>query len=362
MSCEVREHRGLNVGAEVIDPEDRTDSFSFYDSAWVQAWDNAFLPYQNWARPVIVYSVASGGSCTGFVAFANQKISGLRIKSMAGYYWPVRTLAVSGDNGARTAFAQAIAEHFNKRSPGAVLRFGPVSCEDKALFDLFDALAARGWHLLRRKLGGVFTLELPGDPAELEAGVSSSLLKNIKQQRRRLDKLEGTVSCERYVLGADAGELLDVLAGIEKASWVAREGGDVKFTGQANRRFWEAVGRARKRNWEPVVWIMRCGPSPAAFSAHIETTDCIYILANSYDAKWHKFSPGSILTHDIFCHACQGSKIHVNWGLGDSGYKTRWGARCENNSLLDVMMFRPGLIGKLLARGAGYFFNENKSG
>ncbi len=129
-ACEVREHRGLDVGAKLLDPVGRGDSCSFYDTAWLSAWDRAFLPGQGWNRPIIVYSVASNGSPIGFLAFADQKVSGLNIKSLAGYYWPFRTLAVRNDAEARRAFAHAIAAYFDKRSPGLVLRFGPVSGND----------------------------------------------------------------------------------------------------------------------------------------------------------------------------------------------------------------------------------------
>jgi CelD/BcsL family acetyltransferase involved in cellulose biosynthesis len=40
-----------------------------------------------------------------------------------------------------------------------------------------------------------------------------------------------------------------------------------------------------------------------------------------------------------------------DWGQGDSGYKQRWGAQ-EGALLYDVMMFRPGLLGDLLALAA----------
>jgi len=360
--CEVREHRGLDAEAKLLDPVGRGDSCSFYDTAWLSAWDRAFLPGQGWNRPIIVYSVASDGSPIGFLAVADQKVFGFRIKSLAGYYWPFRTLAVRNDAEARRAFAHAIAAHFDGRSPGFVLRFGPVSGNDKALSELLDALATQGWHMLRRKTGDVFELDLPGDPRDLEAGISASLIKNINYQRRRLYKLVGTVSCERYVLGDDAGELLDVLARVEAASWVAKGGGDVKFLGQANRNFWVALGRANERISDAVIWIMRCGQTAIAFSAHIETADTIYIIANSYDEEWKAFSPGSILSLDILTDGCRRGKTHIDWGQGDSGYKSRWGAKCGTKSLQEVMLFRPGLFGKFLARVASYRFFVNKEG
>ena len=358
--CEVIEFPNLDAEMKLPDPVGRRDSCSFYDTAWVSAWDRAFLPGRGWDRPTIAYSVISGGSPIGFIAFANQKVSGLRIKAMAGYYWPFRTLAVRSDDEARNTFAHAITAHFDRRSPGFILRFGPVSSNDKALFQLLDALVAHGWHMLRRKAGDVFQLHLPRDPKHLEAGISSSLLKNISYQRRRLNKSVGTVSCERYVLGDNAGELLDLLSRIEAASWVAKEGGDVKFVGQANREFWLALGRAPGRSSEAVMWIMRCSLTPVAFSAHIETADTIYIIANSYDVEWKAFSPGSILSFEILIDGCRRGKTLIDWGQGDSGYKSRWGATYGAKSLMEVMLFRPGLFGKLLARLAGYRFSVNK--
>jgi CelD/BcsL family acetyltransferase involved in cellulose biosynthesis len=97
-------------------------------------------------------------------------------------------------------------------------------------------------------------------------------------------------------------------------------------------------------------------------SAHIETADMIYIIANSYDEKWKAFSRGSILSFEILTDGCRRGKTRIDWGQGDSGYKSRWGARCGTKSLIQVMFFRPGLLGKFLACVASYRFSVNKGG
>jgi len=345
--CTVSEVVDSDYAWQSLDLPAREDAFSFYDAQWLQAWSQAFLPDRGWERPLTIYSVASGGSQLGFLALARQKVSRLRVSALAGYYWPFRTLAVRNDDSARKAFAAAIAGHFSRRPPAAVLRFGPVSTADAALGELLSALVERGWKALRCESGGVFELKLPEEPAGLQTQMSGSLLKNINYLQRRMTKQCGDVSFERQVLGSEASDLLNVLSDIETASWVAKEGGEAKFMGRANRAYWTALGQAEGRCSDVIVWILRCGGAPIAFSAHIETKDTVYIIANSYDEQWKSYSPGSILAFELFADACRRGKRRVDWGQGDSGYKSRWGATCGTH-LFDIMLFRPGLQGRLL--------------
>lgn len=323
------------------------DAYAFCDLPAVDAWAKAFLPGKAWDWPLKIYSSHADGLGLGCLSFARQRLSLLSVNSLAGYYWPCRTFGMSAKGMQEGLFAKTIAAHFVKSSPGPMLRFGPISSKDEAISQLLAALIESGWRPLCQESGAVFELDLPSDMASLRAGISNSLLKNIDYTRRRMSKQSGAISFERHVLGAHSHALLEVLSQIESHSWLAQNDGELKFVGEANQKYWSSLGQTEQRSSEVVIWVLRCGAEAVAFSAHIETPQTLYILANSYDDKWKAFSPGSMLTLELLNDACLRGKKHLDWGQGDSGYKSRWGA-LAGARLYDVILFRPGLQGRFL--------------
>ena len=343
----VREFPDFDRSGVKMTAPDADETLSFYDDRWLCAWARAFLPDRGWARPLTVYSVVSGDTTLGYFGLAQQTLSRLRVRSLAGYYWPFRTMAVCDDDDNRQAFATSVAKHFSRSPPATVLRFGPVSSLDKAIGALLRSLIGNGWTALRRDDGQSFVLKLPEEVAAFESGISHSLLKNVRYCRRRMEKQFGSVGIQRYVLGPESDEALDIVGAIENASWISKEHGDLKFVGAANRKFWTSLGAAPEQRYQAVIWILRCDTVPVAFSAHLETLETIYIIANSYDERWKPHSPGSVLSLELLSDACRRGKKQVDWGQGDSGYKSRWGA-VPSACLFDVMLFRPGIRGHLM--------------
>lgn len=343
----VREFPDFDRSGLKMAPPGANEMLLFYDDRWLCAWAQAFLPDRGWARPLTVYSVGSDDTTLGYLALAQQTVSRLRVRSLAGYYWPFRTMAVRDDDDSRKAFAMTVASHFSRCPPATVLRFGPVSSLDKALGVLLSSLIENGWTALRRDDGQSFVLNLPEEVAALENGISHSLLKNVRYCRRRMEKQFGSVCFQRYVLGPDSDEALDIVGAIETASWVSKKDGDLKFVGAANRKFWTSLGVVSEQPYHAVIWVLRCDTIPIAFSAHLETLETVYVIANSYDERWKCHSPGSVLSLELLCDACRRGKKQVDWGQGDSGYKSRWGA-APSAYLFDVMLFRPGIRGRLM--------------
>jgi hypothetical protein len=359
--CTVSEIVNPDPAPRSFEPGTAEDTLSFFDAAWLHAWGQAFLPNRGWDRPLSLYCVASSQVRLGYVAFARRKVSALSVQSLAGYYWPLRTLVVRDDDEARGEFADAIAGHFAQRAPGAVLRFGPIWTSDGAMRKLLSALGAQGWKALQRPDGHIYELDLTGTPDDFRSRISPSLLRHVKYARSRLDRNHGSVAFERHVLGPSSGPVLETLRHIEETSWVAKESGDVKFVGDANRAFWTTLMQAKGRASDIVTWILRVGDRPIAFSAHVETRDTVFIIANGYDDQWKAFSPGSLLSHELLIDACRRGKKRVDWGIGDSGYKSRWGAQ-RKTGLADVMLFEPSLKGGLLHAAAQRALKDWESG
>ncbi len=318
----------------------------------LRAWAQAFLPGRGWSGPLRYVRLRRNGQSQALIPFARQQIACFRIDSLAGYYWPFRSLRLAAQPVGAMDVAGALGHALARRPPGAVLRFGPISSRDDAMHAVLRQLVAAGWRYRAKATGAVFELDLSAGLDALKQKCSDSLLKHIEYSRRRLTRTMGEVRCERHELSGDDQALLDILAGIESRSWLARKGGDLKFMGSANQCFWTQMGREPDPHARSVCWVLYCGEQPVAFSAHVETDTALYVLANSYDEQWKSHSPGSVLTYEVLRDAIARRKRLFDWGQGDSGYKQRWGAQ-DASLLYDVIAFRPGLFGGLLAWVAG---------
>jgi CelD/BcsL family acetyltransferase involved in cellulose biosynthesis len=75
-----------------------------------------------------------------------------------------------------------------------------------------------------------------------------------------------------------------------------------------------------------------------------------YAIANSYDPRVAKHSPGKLLYYRNLVRAIEDGIATVDWGAGDSGYKQVIGAE-KGPAIRDWLFIRPGidaLAGKLL--------------
>ena len=317
-------------------PASASAATAFFDARWIRAWEHAFVPSSSWRGPVVAHALVADG---GWLALARQRAFGLSVAALAGYYWPFRTAAIASDEAARR-----LARDLTDRRPSPVLRLGPVSTRDAGIGRLQDAMLRAGWRGFFRDTGQVFEIELPASAEGIHATMSASLLKNIRYSRRRLERERGPVETTRHVLRGDCDSVLAMLEAIEAESWLAHEGGETKFLGEANRRFWRVLASHDGAASEIVFWVLRCAGLPVAFSAHVETATTVYILANTYREDWKQSSPGSVLSLELLEDACARGRKRIDWGQGDSGYKSRFGATPQAK-LRDVMLFAPGIAG-----------------
>lgn len=302
------------------------------------AWEHAYLPGNGWRGPLAVTRVPGAE-----IAFARKRAGKLDLWALGGFYWPWRGVAV--EPGASEQALARLAAELTMRPCGAMLRMGPVIDGDADTQRFISLLVAQGWRGLKQESGQVFELVLPASMEALQAQVSGSLWKNIAYQRRRLDK-QATVTTERYRLTAEqAAPLLQRAAMVEQASWVAQQGAEVKLVGAQNQAYWSRLAQP-DGGPEVVLWMLSCGERDIAFSLHLEHGQTMCIVANGYDEAWKASSPGSLLSVDIFRDAITRGMRLVDWGQGDSGYKQRWGAQ-PGARMMDLILFRPGLVGAL---------------
>ena len=209
----------------------------------LRSWARAFLPAGGWSGPLRHVRVRQNGQLQALIPFARQQVARFSINSLAGYYWPFRSLCLLAQPGAGMGLADAVGRALANTPPGAVLRFGPISGRDEVMLAMLRQLMAAGWRHRAKATGAVFQLDLSLGLDALKQRFSGSLLRHIEYSRRRLSKTVGEVRCERHVLSGEDQPLLDILAGIESRSWLGRDGGDLKFVGPANQLFWTQMGR-----------------------------------------------------------------------------------------------------------------------
>jgi CelD/BcsL family acetyltransferase involved in cellulose biosynthesis len=205
-----------------------------------------------------------------------------------------------------------------------------------------SAASAKGWVTLDRLVATSYLLDMAG---ARDAGTwpRTSTLRKNRFHEKHLGE-HGRLDWD-FVSGDGWTERdFDDLAAIERKSWIAArtDGSDAKFTASGHAAFWRAAAL------DPVLagmmWaaVLRVDGVPAAFSFDLNAGPLKYAIANSYDPAFGKHSPGKLLYYRNLARALEDGMTTVDWGAGDSGYKSVIGAT-EGATIRDWLLVRPGL-------------------
>ena len=272
----------------------------------------------------------------------------LGLRTVPGSYWPFRGFPLArADDAVLTAALAVLARE------ARCLRIGPVPDNDPAVAPLLRAARAAGWAVLDRPVGDGWLFRL-GDATAAGDWPRASTLKKNRFHEKHL-AAHGALLW-RFAGGEDWPAAFDRLAAIEERSWLVdrTDGRDAKFTRGGHGAFWRAAAR------DPALrGIMRAATldidgHPAAFSFDLVAGDTCYAVANSYDPAFAKHSPGKLLyTRNLQDLAARGV-AHVDWGMGDSGYKRVIGAE-PGAALRDWLLVRPGVSAATARMLAGWW-------
>jgi CelD/BcsL family acetyltransferase involved in cellulose biosynthesis len=269
-----------------------------------------------------------------------------RIRAVPGSYWPYRSFSVAADVE-DAELGVLLAHDIARRALGRVWRLGPVYEDDPTAARLLRVARTSGWTPLCRRLATSFLLDIDAVQTEGKWPRGSTLRKNRFHEKHLAahGKLEW-----RFVSGGDwSREIFDALAKIELGSWVAKEtsGKDAKFMAAHNRIFWENAARDPVLAEMMSAAILYVGGEPAAFSFDLDVGSVKHAIANSYDERFAKHSPGKLLYYRNLVRAMERGIRLVDWGAGDGGYKSTIGA-APGPAIIDLLFVRGGALAALI--------------
>lgn len=326
-----------------IDPDHR-----LLTGPWFDAWARHLLPRGGWQGPVR-YAVARDAAeeLLALIPLATQKVSIFRLQSLAGYYFPLRAFPVAceREDEAAEAFAGILAQS----SAAIGFRFGPVERGDRFLAALVGRLRRTGWSLISRDVGAEFLVRLPATVAEFRGKLGRNLRTNIPYKERRMNR-EGRVRVAflNGVSRLEWNEAISAMGEVETQSWIGSSGGHLHFGDERNARFWSEFLATPAASSAARAWVLHFNDRPASFYFSLDSGACRYFIAGLYTDAVARYSAGYMLMQRMLEDAIvQGIPV-VNLGLGDAGYKSRWGAK-PDRQLEDWVALPPGLLGKALA-------------
>lgn len=305
------------------------------------AWFHAASPDEQ-----ILSCRRADGSQILALPYCERKIGPIRLREVAGGYWPFRSFGLASDAGLPelTAFLES---RQTAQKLGRVWRLGPVYSDDPTARRLIKAAPEAGWTVIRRSTAKVYELDLKALRQEGSWPRTKTLRKNRWRERRLAS--DGEVRYE-YLTGRDLTDKhCDAMAEIERNSWLATldENGDTKFLDPATRQIWQKI--AADTDLAPMLFasLMWIGERPAAFTFGVESGDTRYYIANNYDERFAKFGPGKLLLYKDFERAADNGIRLISWGAGDAGYKSEMGAE-PGPDITDLFFVRGRLLAALL--------------
>jgi len=329
---------GLAAAIDIV-AERGAQSHRFLRFGWYAA---ALAAYGGQARTLVVEQEDAPVLALPFVPLGPRLF---RLATIPGCYWPFRSFCLALDAGEaalKTALS-TLGAHVNG------LRIGPVHDDDPAATALIAAARASGWAAIDRPIGQNWSLDLR-PAADGQPWPRNSTLRKNRFHEKHLAE-HGALDW-RFLSGADWPAAFAGLGAVEQTSWIAHatDRTDMKFTTDGHLAFWQAAVA------DPVLAgmfraaLLSVEGAPAAFSFDIDTGALLYAIANSYDPRFAKQSPGKLLYWRNLVAAQARGIQRVDWGAGDSGYKQVIGATADA-PIRDWILLRPGLpatIGRLL--------------
>ncbi len=315
----------------------------FLSIDWYLAWEESYLPLESPGLALQYISLEdSQNKVQGICPFIVRSQLGLKLFSLAGYYYPFRSI-IASRNSLGTC-SQALVQTLQQSNVASLIRMGPAEESNPITQNINASFYSNGWKCYTIDRGQQFLVSLPDSYEEYKKSVSKKLLGNIRRDTNRLKKL-GDVRFVKYnsLSSEEWKNVISDCSGIESRSWLIKTS-DGKARIYKKEKFWNRLLKDKHASDRTTVWVMYFDEKPISYNLTIDSGGYRYGVSSQYDLEYRSYSVGlSIYSHVIEDAIQMGIKI-FNMGDGDSGFKSRWGAE-PGPRLIDYIYFKPNLLG-----------------
>lgn len=328
---------------------DLPSGLGFLNLDWYAAWEECYLPIENPGISVQCITLIDDADRTvGACPFLIKTFFGLRLLSVAGYYYPFRSFIVAKDSV--TKCSKGLVEAIHQMGITSIVRFGPAEENNPVTRKLLSTFTEQGWKCYQQDRGEQYFINLPEEFARYKSNLSKKMLGNLRRDTNKLAKL-GTLEYKKYndLQEDEWSSVIDDCSMIESNSWLDKSSqGKMRIYGK--EAFWKRLLKDGNTSKKISIWVMFLDEKPISFNVALDADGYRYGVSSQYDAAFRKYSVGLAMHFHVIEDAINtGIKI-FNMGDGDSGYKQRWGAT-PGARLIDYIYFKPNIIGNFFYTG-----------
>jgi hypothetical protein len=207
------------------------------------------------------------------------------------------------------AYAYALSEIWRRRGDWHLIRIFEIS-EDDAEVGILESFAKTHKLKFRQRFSHLCPwLDLQQPWEQYLAGRSSSLRRNLRAARRRLEQ-QGVVTLRTFDTEQDIMEGFALLQEVYRHSWKAS--GQIEYSSsKAYASFyggWLACMAARER---ARVLVLFCGENPVAATLIFMDDQSVYGAQIAHDSRFDACSPGRLLQILLFEQLMQSGKFRL---------------------------------------------------
>lgn len=332
-----------NEVLQTLSPEQQ-----FLSHHWYDVWSRTYAANDDEMQPVVYSSPVTTDDPPkekdNLFPCVIRSRSGIKVLSMAGYYYPFRTFLCHPD--AKEAAIDQFAEQVHKSSGATILHVGPLQVNDQINGTLQATFRKKHWLAYEVSAGAQQVVNLPATLEEFRSALSRSLRKNHDRRKRSLESM-GAFDITHYNNCSTEvwNDVIDRCADVEAKSWLATDG-DGKTRVYGREDFWKNYAAHKDGSKRLSIWLATLDGKPLSYSLAVDSGACRYSISGQYDEEYKKHGVGIIADMSMFAQAIEAGMKEVNMGDGESDYKRRWGV-VPGVELKAVYFFKPGIIGWL---------------
>ena len=163
---------------------------------------------------------------------------------------------------------------------------------------------------------------IPDSIEEFYSQITNSRKRRWRRDLRQLEKISSSeikIVCYRQL--SDVNYLIDVACQIEESTY--KSGLAVGFTNSdVNRALLE---KAAEDGWLR-AYVLYVGDEPCAFQFDVQYGKTQFTEFGSFDPKWRRGSPGTVLLIKVLEQLCRKSDVNImDYGFGHALYKSKFG-------------------------------------